>query len=301
MSKLLSPESNLIPGGEVNANGDVIASEDMGMLDYNKGKHGHQGVFKNARILRDLLFVLTWRDVKIKYKQSVMGFMWAILMPAIIVGAGMMVRVVMSKMTGEVLSSDQLATMSVKALPWAFFVSAIRFATNSLTGNVNLVTKINCPRMAFPVSAVLSSLFDLAVAIIPTIFVLAWCRVSPSFQLLWVPILLALLVLFVSGLGMALAAVNLFFRDIKYIVEVILTFAIFFTPILYEANMLGEWKFWIMLNPLSPIVEGLRSAVVLHLSPEPGWLAYSIFVSILTFSGGWYLFDKLEPEFADSI
>ena len=256
---------------------------------------------RTAHVLRDLLFVLTARDIKIKYKQSIMGFLWAILMPAIIVGAGMLIRVAMSRMSGTELSPDSLASIAVKALPWAFFISAIRFATNSLTSNSNLVTKINCPRIAFPVSAVLSALFDLAIAIVPLIAVLAWCGVMPSYALLWVPLILASLILLVSGLGIAFAAANLFFRDVKYIVEVVLTFAIFFTPVLYDVDMLGDWRFWVLLNPIAPLLEGLRSAIVLNAAPDIGWLLYSGMVSVLAFKGGWALFHKLEPAFADSV
>ena len=256
---------------------------------------------RTGHVLRDLLFVLTSRDIKIKYKQSAMGLLWAVLMPAIIVGAGMLVRVAMSKMSGIPLSPDNLASISVKALPWAFFVSAIRFATNSLTSNSNLVTKINCPRIAFPVSAVLSSLFDVVIATIPLIIVLAWCGITPSFELVWVPVLLFFLVLLVSGLGITLAAANLFFRDIKYIVEVVLTFAIFFTPVIYEVDMLGDWRVWVLLNPVAPLLEGLRTVVVLKTAPDMYWLLYSAIVSILVFAGGWRLFHKLEPAFADSV
>jgi ABC-type polysaccharide/polyol phosphate export permease len=166
---------------------------------------------------------------------------------------------------------------------------------------MNLVTKINCPRIAFPVAAVLSALFDLAVATAPLIAILVWIGVSFGAALLWVPVLLGLLVLMVSGLGFAFAAGNLFFRDVKYIVEVALTFAIFFTPVLYEADMLGEWRYWVMLNPVAPLLEGLRSAVVLNRSPEAGWLVYSAAVSVLVFVGGWQLFQRLEPSFADHI
>ena len=256
---------------------------------------------RSAHVLRDLLFVLASRDIKIKYKQSVMGLLWAILMPAIIVGAGMLIRVAASRMSGTPLSPDSLASIAVKALPWAFFVGAIRFATNSLTSNSNLVTKINCPRIAFPAAAVLSALFDLLVAIVPLLAVLAWCGILPSYQLLWVPLILVLLVLLVSGLGIAFAAGNLFFRDVKYIVEVVLTFAIFFTPVLYEVDMLGDWQFWVLLNPISPLLEGLRTAVVLRMTPDIGWLLYSAVVSLLVFAGGWLLFHKLEPAFADSV
>ena len=254
-----------------------------------------------TRVLIDLLLVLTWRDIKIKYKQSMMGLLWAVLMPAIIVGAGMLVRIAMAKLSGTPVSPDNVASISVKALPWAFFVSAIRFATNSLTANTSLVTKINCPRIAFPISAVLSALFDLVIAILPLMAVLAWTGTAPSVALLWVPIIISILLLLVAGLGIALAAANLFFRDVKYIVEVLLTFAIFFTPVIYEAEMLGEWQFWVLLNPVAPLLEGLRAAVVLKSAPDPFWLLYSGVVSLLLFAGGWALFRRLEPAFADSI
>lgn len=256
---------------------------------------------RTSHVLADLLYVMTARDIKLKYKQSVMGLMWAILMPAIIVGAGMLIRVAMAKMSGAPVSPDSLASVSVKALPWAFFVGALRFATNSLTSNASLVTKINCPRIAFPASAVLSALFDLVVAVPPLVAILLWSGVPFGAALLWVPLLLVLLVLLVSGLGFAFAAMNLFYRDVKYIVEVILTFAIFFTPVLYEADILGEWRFWVLLNPVAPLLEGLRAAVVLNEAPQLGWLLYSGVSSVLVFLGGWKLFHALEPAFADRV
>ena len=240
-------------------------------------------------MLADLLFVMTARDIKLKYKQSVMGLMWAILMPAIIVGAGMLIRVAMAKMSGRLFPPDPRVRLR-QALPWAFFVGALRFATNSLTSNASLVTKINCPRIAFPASAVLSALFDLVVAVPPLVAILLWSGVPFGAALLWVPLLLALLVLLVSGLGFAFAAMNLFYRDVKYIVEVILTFAIFFTPVLYEADILGEWRFWVLLNPVAPLLEGLRAAVVLNEAPQLGWLLYSGVSSVLVFLVGWRLF-----------
>jgi len=288
----MTPDSEVIQASE---------SEIRIARESTPSRSPRQAVGRTARVLRDLLFVLTARDIKIKYKQSMMGFLWAILMPTIIVGAGMLIRVAMSKMSGMPLPTDSLASMAVKSLPWAFFIGAIRFATSSLTSNANLVTKINCPRIAFPISAVLSSMFDFGIAILPLIVILAWYGITPSLALLWVPVILVLLLLLVSGLGIALAAANLFFRDVKYIVEVVLTFAIFFTPVLYEAEMLGEWQFWVLLNPLAPLLEGLRSAVVLNVAPDLGWLLYSGIVSAVIFAGGWLLFHKLEPAFADSV
>lgn len=284
-AEVIDPHSEPVPGGE-----GAAAVEPPRRL-----------AKKDSHVFGDLLLVMTWRDIQIKYKQSIMGLLWAVLMPMIIVGAGMVVRVGMSKLSGTPLPPDNLASLSVKAIPWAFFVSAIRFATASLTSNMNLVTKINCPRIAFPVSAVLSSLFDMVVATVPLIAILAWLGTTPSLMLLWVPVLLGLLVLLVTGLGVALAAANLFFRDVKYIVEVILTFAIFFTPVIYDVEMFGEWSFWLLLNPIAPILEGLRSAVVLQVAPDLQWLAYSSVVSVLAFAGGWWWFRRVEPIFADRI
>ena len=113
---------------------------------------------------QDLLYMLTWREIRIKYKQSVMGLLWAVLMPCLIIAAGVMVRAAYAKLSGVPMGYAQIATVSVKALPWAFVISAVRFATVSLTGNANLVTKIYFPKDIFPISAILSQLFDFAIA-----------------------------------------------------------------------------------------------------------------------------------------
>lgn len=291
MSSMKSHAETMDPHQEALPRGQGTATVEPPRRVSNKASH----------VLGDLLFVLTLRDIKIKYKQSIMGLLWAVLMPMIIVGAGMLVRVAMSKMSDTPMAPDNLASLSVKAVPWAFFVSGIRFATSSLTKNINLVTKINCPRIAFPVSSVLSSLFDMVIATVPLIGVLLWLGVTPSLMLLWVPILIGLLVLLVMGLGMGLAAGNLFFRDVQYIVEVLLTFAIFFTPVLYDVDMFGDWSFWLLLNPIAPILEGLRSVVVFKLAPDPRWLGYAAIVSMAVFVAGWRLFRRLEPVFADRI
>jgi ABC-type polysaccharide/polyol phosphate export permease len=136
---------------------------------------------------------------------------------------------------------------------------------------------------------------------VPLIAILLYLGVRPSLMLLWVPVLIGMLVLLVTGLGIALAAANLFYRDVKYIVEVLLTFAIFFTPVIYDVEMFGDWSFWLLLNPIAPILEGLRSAVVLHVAPDPRWILYSATIAVLGFAGGWWLFQRLEPIFADRI
>ena len=240
-----------------------------------------RGLVSELLEYRDLLFMLTWKDIRIRYKQSVMGFFWAISMPVLIVTAGVLVKEAFAMFSGKALDLTDVASLSVKALPWAFFIGAIRFATNSLTSNSNLVTKIYFPREILPISAVLASLFDFAVASGALVVILAAARVGVSIHLAWVPLLLALLILLAAGVGMLLSCGNLFFRDVKYIVEVFLTFGIFFAPVFYDTKMLGKWGPLILLNPVSPILEAMNDVIVLHNSPNYFWLGYA---------GAWALF-----------
>jgi lipopolysaccharide transport system permease protein len=258
-------------------------------------------LLRQLRHHRDLLYMIVWRDIRIRYKQSVMGFLWAILMPVLVVASGVVVRIVMAQVSARPLQISDLMTVTVKALPWAFFVGSIRFASSSLLANSRLVAKIAFPRAVFPVAAVLSQAFDLAVATTVLAVLLAATSVGVSLQLLWVPVLVGLLFLLVTGLGLLLSAANLFFRDVKYIVEVILTFAIFFTPVFYDVALFGPRGWILMLNPLAPILEGLKAAVIEHRPPDPLWTAYSAAVCLGLAWVAPILFRRLEPRFAECI
>ena len=250
---------------------------------------------------RELLYMIAWREIRVKYKQSVMGFLWAILMPIIIVSAGILVKYAFSVLSGKAFTFDQVATVSVKAVPWAFFISAIRFSSNSLIGNANLVTKIYFPKEIFPIASISSQLLDFLVASVLLTIVLVAAQIGISIYLLWVPVLLILLVVMIIGFGTFLAAASLFFRDVKYIVEVILTFAIFFTPVFYEIEMFGKWGPLLMFNPVAPILEGLNDIIVDQSAPPLMWIAYSAGVSIVVFVFSYIFFKKAEPVFAESI
>jgi len=250
---------------------------------------------------RELLYVFVWRDVKIRYKQSLMGILWAVFMPMIIVAAGVVVKFAFAQVSGKALAATEIASVSVKAVAWAFFVSALRFGTNSLISNANLVTKIYFPKLLFPMAAVLSSLFDFCIAGVAVTALLVAIGVPFGLQVAWVPVLVVILFLVVLGLAGMLAVANLFFRDVKYLVEVIVTFAIFFTPVFYEASLFGKWRHLIMLNPVAPVLEGLTSSVVLNQAPALGWLGYSALVGAVLVTGTLYLFTVLEPRFAENI
>lgn len=250
---------------------------------------------------RDLLYMLAWRDIRIKYKQTVMGFMWAVFMPLLIISAGMLVRYAFSRLSGQPLVWTDIAMVAVKAVPWAFFVSSLRFSTLSLVANTTLVTKIYFPRELFPLAATLSQFFDLTVASVALAVVLAVAGIGVSIQLLWVPVLVVLLVSLVLALGILLSALALFFRDVKYIVEVVLTFGIFFTPVFYEVGLFGERAWLLLLNPLAPILDGLAACIVHHEAPALGWLAYSATFSFVALVSSYKVFRTLEPAFAENI
>jgi ABC-type polysaccharide/polyol phosphate export permease len=250
---------------------------------------------------RDLLYMITWREVKIKYKQSVMGFLWAILMPMVIVSAGLTVRFAFAHLSGATLNRDDVILVTVKAVPWGFFIASVRFASTSLITNANLVTKIYMPREIFPLAAVLSQLVDFAVASAVVVIFLVIVGAPLHAELLLAPVLVAMLILLAAGVGILLSAGALFFRDVKYIVEIILTFAIFFTPVFYEVTMFGEWATLLLLNPVAPILEGLGAAATGRPLPAPGWLVYSGAVAVGGCIGAMALFKKLEPYFAESV
>jgi lipopolysaccharide transport system permease protein len=250
---------------------------------------------------RHLLYMLAWKDIKIRYKQTVMGFLWAILMPTLIVLAGLIVRKAMSFLSGKPMETSELLSVMVKSLPWAFFIGTIRIATNSLVGNRSLVTKIYFPREVFPFSAVLANLFDFAISCIALVVAFVLWRVEVSVHALWFLPLMVMLVIMTAGFGMILSFANLFFRDVKYIVEVIVTFAIFFTPVFYDAKSFGKWETLLLLNPVGAILESMSLAIVHHRTPDPFWLSYAALWAFGGCLASWYVFHRSEHLFAEYI
>ena len=250
---------------------------------------------------RDLLYMLAWREIRVKYKQSVMGMLWAVLMPTVIVCAGLIVRYAFATLSGKPVVVSDLTSVAVKAAPWAFFVSALRFGTNSLISNVNLVTKIYLPRLIFPLAAVFSQLFDFLVAGVVVGVFLAAMGTGVNVYLLWLPLLVGLLIILASALAILFSAASLFFRDVKFLVEVVLTFAIFFTPVFYESSLFGEWAPLLLANPVSPLLEGISNVVVFQRSPSLTWVLYSCVFAGVLFSAAVAIFKKIEPFFAESI
>jgi len=250
---------------------------------------------------RDLLYILTWREITVRYKQSIMGMLWAVLMPGIIIFAGLIVRYAFANASGKSLAISDLTSVAVKAAPWAFFVSSIRFGTTSLISNTNLVTKIYLPRLVFPLAAVSAQFFDFLISAGVVLSILLLAGTEWSIQILWVPVVVGTLVTMTMALAVIFSAASLFFRDVKYIVEVILTFAIFFTPVFYDSALLGHWSPLLLINPVSPLLEAMASVVIHHQAPSFVWLGYSIAVAGCLFTVAINLFNRLDPYFAECI
>ena len=217
------------------------------------------------------------------------------------VAAGILIKKAMAVVSGSSIDMVGVASISVKVLPWTFFISSIRFSVHSLVSNRNLVTKIYFPRAVLPLASILACVFDFFVAIVVLIILLTIFKLGMSIYFLFLPFLFIFLILFTFGLGLFLSAGNLFFRDIKYVVETILMFGIFFTPVFYSAEHFGNWKVILLLNPVGSILESINQVVVLKQMPEIEWLIYAGLTSIFTFIIGLKFFKKVEPFFAENI
>ena len=267
---------------------------------------------------RELLEQLTKRDIKLRYKQAAMGFAWAIFMPCLIVLSGLIIRFAMAQISGQALHPKDIANIAIKGVGWSFFVGALGFATASLIGNSNLVTKIYFPREVLPLSSVAAQGFDTSIGLLTLVVILPFLGVRLHASFVWVPLLLFLLVTFTTGVSLFLSCANLFFRDVKYIVQVVLMFGIFFTPIFFEPAMLGpRGAMLATINPLTGILEGLRLAVVdgrdlMHPIMgmvkgverqiwNPWELVYSAVCAVSILIGSTLMFRRLQPLFAEYV
>lgn len=266
----------------------------------------------DLRRYRYLLYQLALRDVRIRYKQAAMGFLWAVFMPTLVVLAGLVVRLTLAHVSGGSVHPAEVAALTVKAVVWSFFVGAMQFSTASLVGNMNMVTKVYFPREVLPLAATAAQIFDAAVGAAVIAVALPVLGVAPTLALLWVPVLCLLLLLLTAATALFLSCANLFFRDVKYIVQVLLTFGIFFTPVFFEPAMFGPvGARLVMLNPLAPLLEAFRLAAVeghdllLPLAGpagpvwEPWYLAYSAAWAVAGFLVCSVFFHRMEVLFAE--
>jgi lipopolysaccharide transport system permease protein len=265
---------------------------------------------------RDLVGQFVQRDLTVRYTQAVMGFAWALLMPILIVCSGLVFRLVVSTLSGRPLEGASIASLAVKALPWAFFSAALTSATQSVIGNSNLIGKIYFPRESLPIATVFAQCVDLSVGIIVVALVLPAAHVGLHASAAWGVVVLLLLIVFTMGWALILSCSNLFYRDVKYIMQVVLNFGVFATPVFFEPQMLGRKGAAILLAiPLSPFVQALDVAVVRGnslLRPlvvdsakgpitvwAPWMLAYAAIAAVVVFCVGLLVFRNASSRFAE--
>lgn len=249
---------------------------------------------------RELLYMLALRDFKIRYKQTALGLLWALFMPLAVVLAGVVIRYIAADRAH--LGQFDLASIVVKSLPWTFFVGALRTSMVSLVGNSNLVAKMAFPKEVFPLSAIVARLTDFTVATTFALLILVVfmdLRFTPT---AWLALpLFIVVVILACGFALLLSSMNLLYRDVQFVVDVILTFAIFFTPVLYDVSMLGPYGDIAMLNPMAPLLEGFRDVLVLGTLPDPFWTTYSCTFALAVFMLGYWVFKSLETVFAERV
>jgi len=249
---------------------------------------------------RELLYFLTWRDIKVRYKQTALGAAWAVIQP-------FFMMIVFSLFFGKLggIPSDGIpypVFVFCALLPWQLFAFALSESSNSLVGNQNLITKVYFPRLVVPISAVLGGLVDFAIAFVILLGMMAYFRIVPSVAVLALPLFILLAVTTALGVGLWLSALNVQYRDVRYTIGFLTQFWLFATPVAYPSSLVPErWRWLYGLNPMAGVVEGFRWAL-LGKSEGPGaLLAVSVAVVVAILVGGLYYFRRMEQTFADVV
>lgn len=249
---------------------------------------------------KELFYFFVWRDIKIKYRQTVLGALWAIIQP-------LFTMLVFTTFFGKFakMPSDGIPYpifSYVALVPWTYFAGAVTMSGNCLIGNSNLLTKVYFPRFAIPASSTLSGLIDFFIASILLFGLMVYYHVPLSWGLLLWPVLVIPLVLLALGLGMILASLNVKYRDIKYTIPFGIQILLFITPIIYPISILPEkYQKLVKLNPLTGIIDAFRSSVFPNKHMDFGSLSISIVASIVIFFIGLAYFRKTEKDFADVV
>jgi len=258
------------------------------------------GWIKEIWNFRELFYFFIWRDIKIRYKQTVLGAMWAIIQPFFT----MVVFTIFFGNFAKVPSEGvPYPVFSYSALvPWTYFSGALALSGNSLIGNSNLLTKVYFPRFAIPAASVLSGILDFFIASLLLFGIMVYYNIPLSPGLLLWPILVIPLILLALGLGMVFSSLNVKYRDIKYTIPFLIQLGLFVTPIIYPISILPEkYKIFVALNPMTGIIEAFRSTVIPNKHIDMLLLLYSVIVSLLIFLLGLMYFRKMEKEFADLV
>jgi lipopolysaccharide transport system permease protein len=248
---------------------------------------------------RELGYFLVWRDVKVRYKQTVLGVAWAILEPFVTM---VVFSIFFGGLAGIPSDGVPYPVWSFAALvPWAFFANGVTKSANSLVGSANMLKKVYFPRLIMPGAAVLAGLVDFAFAFVVLLGMMLFFRIVPTRNVVWLPALLLLAFITSLGTGLWFSALNVRYRDVRFVVPLLLRVWLFITPVVYPSSLLEEpWRTLYGLNPMAGVVEGFRWAL-LDTNPPNSMILLSALVAIAVFVTGTIYFRRMEDTFADVV
>jgi lipopolysaccharide transport system permease protein len=249
---------------------------------------------------RELLYFLVWRDIKVRYKQTALGAAWAIIQPFFTMVVFSVFFGSLAKMPSDGIPYPIFAFAAL--VPWTFFANGLTQASNSLVGNSALIKKVYFPRLAIPIAGVLSNLVDFALAFVVLLLMMVYFKLWPTVAILWLPLLLLLAFVTALGVGLWFSALNVEFRDVRYVVPFLTQFWMFATPVAYPSSLLHEpWRTLYGLNPMAGVVEGFRWALLGNANaPGPLIWASATAALVILVSGAFY-FRRMERTFADVV
>jgi len=255
--------------------------------------------FRELVEFRELLYFLTWRDVKVRYKQTALGATWAVLQP-------FLQMVVFSIFFGRLAGLDSegfpYPIFNYAALlPWNYFSYAVSTGSNSLIANANMITKVYFPRLIVPLSGVFSGLVDFAVSFIVLIGMMIFYGITPTAAVFFLPLFILLAMVTATGVSLWFSAMNVAYRDVRYVLPFIVNLWMYATPVIYSSSELPQpWRTLYGINPMAGVVEGFRWAL-LGTDPTGPMIWVSVAVALLLLVSGLYYFHRTEKTFADVI
>jgi lipopolysaccharide transport system permease protein len=256
--------------------------------------------FRELWEYRELLYFLTWRDIKVRYKQTVLGAAWAIIQPFFMMVVFSLFFGYLARVPSDGIPYPIFTFCAL--LPWQLFAHALNESSNSLVANERLITKVYFPRLVVPLSAVLGGLVDFAIAFVILLGMMAYYHIVPTLMIFMLPLFVLLAIMTALAVGLWLSALNVQYRDVRYTITFITQFWLFATPVAYSSSLVPErWRALYGLNPMAGVVEGFRWAL-LGKTEGPGAMLYvSTGVVILLLVGGLYYFRRMEQTFADVV
>ncbi len=254
---------------------------------------------KDIWAYRELLFFLTWRDVKVRYKQTVLGAAWAILQPLFMM---IIFTIFFGRLAGVDSTGVPYPIFALAGLvPWTFFSNTITASGNSLVGSAHLITKVYFPRLIVPAAAMMAGLVDFVLAFILLVVLMIYYRVPVTAQVAFLPVLVLMTALFGLGVGTWMSALNVKYRDVRFALPFVIQLWLFVSSVILPSSAIPEkWRWILLLNPMSGIIEGYRAALFGHPFDWPA-LGIAAVLTILMLFYAVYSFGKAERSFADII